>query len=145
MNIITFNGNEDLPACFTIRHKVFVIEQNVPLDLEMDGLDTQATHYLLMVDDHPAGTTRVRLINDGETAKIERVAILGAYRGQGLGKRLMHRILDDLRANQTIKSVLLAAQLPVIPFYESFGLTVDGEVFLKDGIEHRMMCLILQE
>ncbi len=70
MNIITVNGNENLTACFAIRYEVFVMEQNVSSDSEMEGLDSQATHYLLMVDNHPVGTTRVRLINDGQTRTI---------------------------------------------------------------------------
>ncbi len=143
MKIAKINGRDDIRDCLAIRHQVFVLEQNVAFDLEVDGLDAQAIHFLLYFDHHPVGTARVRLVKDNQEAKIERVAILLGYRGQGLGKQLMQFILDDLRDNYAIKSTVLGAQVQVIPFYESLGFVAYGEIFWDAGIEHQMMRLIL--
>ncbi|HAC62920.1 MAG TPA: N-acetyltransferase [Cyanothece sp. UBA12306] len=143
INITQINGNDDIANCLAIRHQVFVLGQNVPIDLEVDGLDSQATHFLLDLNHKPVGTARIRLIEEGQKVKIERVAILSLYRGQGLGKQLMQFILDNLRDNHTIQLAILAAQIQVIPFYESLGFIPYGEVFLDARIEHKMMSLIL--
>ncbi|ACK64773.1 GCN5-related N-acetyltransferase [Rippkaea orientalis PCC 8801] len=144
INIIKIDGSDDIRPCLAIRHEVFVLGQNVPLALEVDGLDNQSVHFLLYFDHNPIGTARLRFVNQGQDAKIERVAILSNYRSQGLGKQLMQFILDDLRENDTIKSVVLGAQIQVISFYQSLGFTVYGEVFLEAGIEHQMMRLMLK-
>lgn len=135
-------GNSDLSACFEIRRQVFIIEQQVPENLELDGLDTQADHYLIYADNNPIGTARVRFPSNTQ-AKIERVAILFPYRGKGFGRQLVDYILQDLRQQDTLKIVTLGAQLPVIPFYEKLGFIARGEVFLDANIEHRLMDLEL--
>ena len=71
-----------------IRHEVFVGEQNVPEDLEIDGLDGEAKHVLAFVDALPIGTGRI--LNDGH---IGRVAVLKNYRGLGIGKSIMKDLI----------------------------------------------------
>lgn len=112
--------------------------QNIPENLEIDGLDVNASHYLIYIDDLPVGTARVRFTSL-EVAKIERVAILAEYQGKGYGSQLMEFIIQDLRSQKTITKVLLGAQLPVINFYKSFGFIPFGEIFLDADIEHQMM------
>ena len=70
---------------FAIRRRVFVEEQGIAEALEFDGLDPAARHLLAVVDGAPAGTLRIRLIEQGRTAKIERVAVLAPQRGTGSG------------------------------------------------------------
>ena len=138
VSIIKIAGGGDLRACFDIRRQVFILEQNVPEALEMDGLDPLATHYLLEVDNSPVGTARVRSPKEGQV-KIERVAILPNHRGQRLGRQLMDYILNDLRPHANLKIVVLGAQLPVIPFYEKLGFIAYGDVFMDANIKHRWM------
>ena len=140
--VIKIKGHTDLTICFQIRHLVFIIGQNVPENLEIDGLDRQADHYLIYVNDIAIGTARVRLTTENK-AKIERVAILPQYQDQGYGSELMRFIIADLRQQGNSNKVILGAQLKAISFYEKLGFTAFGAVFLDAGIEHRMMNLDL--
>lgn len=139
MSIVKIQGNKpDLAICHDIRHQVFIIGQNVPEELEIDGLDEEATHYLIYVNEIPIGTARVRLVKPDQ-AKIERVAILEPYRGQGYGSELINFIIDDLQQLENLRVILLGAQLTAIRFYEKLGFTAFGEVFFDAGIEHRWL------
>ena len=77
----------EMEDCFKIRKKVFIEGQNVPKDIEVDGLDVESQHYIVKLDQESIGTARVRYIKD--KAKIERVAIIPEYQGMGCGKKLM--------------------------------------------------------
>jgi len=130
-------SEEDLNRCFQIRATVFVEEQNVPMDEEIDGLDGQADHFLLYCGQIPVATARVRYLND--LAKIERVAVLKGNRGHRIGQQLMGFIMADIKKNPQLKRMKLGAQLQVIAFYEKLGFTCCGDIFLDAGIQHRWM------
>lgn len=127
----------DIQACLAIRYQVFVEGQKVPLHEELDGLDSSSEHYLLSFNQMPVGTARVRYIND--FAKIERVSILEAYQGQGLGHQLMQFILDEIQGHHQIKKAMLGAQSDAIPFYEKLGFVVCSQEYLDSGILHKDM------
>lgn len=129
---------QDREFCFQIRTRVFVEEQHVSLEEEMDGLDDQADHYLLMLEDSPAATARVRY-PEPHLAKIERVAVLRSRRGLQLGRRLMDYILQDIEQNPDIRLLKLGAQIQVVEFYEKLGFEAYGDEFLDAGIRHRWM------
>lgn len=133
----------DIETCLAIRYEVFVKGQHVPLNEEVDGLDSSSEHYLLFLNQLPVGTTRVRYIND--YAKIERVAILEAYQGQGLGHVLMNFIIKDIQQNPKAKKAKLGAQTYAIPFYEKLGFTVCSNEYLDAGILHKDMELKLAD
>jgi predicted GNAT family N-acyltransferase len=130
----------EIEQCLMIRHKVFVLGQQIPLEEEMDGQDENSIHYLLFLDNKPVGVTRVRFISD--YAKIERVAILDEYQGQGLGRQLMDAILADLRTNSASVSAKLGAQTYALSFYEKLGFVAYTEEYMDAGIPHKDMCLI---
>ncbi len=130
-------SSEDLQKCLYIRTQVFVIGQNVPKNEEIDGKDQKSDHYLLTLDNNPVGVARVRYIED--VAKIERVAILTGYQGQGLGKQLMKAILSDLKQSIGIVTAKLSSQVYAIPFYEKFGFTVCSEEYMDANIPHKDM------
>ena len=127
-------------ACREIRQVVFSDEQGVSLDLEFDGLDDEAEHFLAWDRDGaaetPVATARLRWI-DG-TAKAERVAVLASQRGRGVGRALMDAI-ETRAIEQGRSSVHLHAQVAVIPFYERLGYEASGAVFVEADIEHRSM------
>lgn len=125
----------DFRRCFDIRLAVFVTEQNVPESEERDEHDAGAIHYLAEIDGHPAGTARVLLREPGARAKITRVAVLRAYRGQGIGAMLMRHIERHVPARQ----FMLDGQLQALPFYERLGYQAAGAVFMEAGIAHRHM------
>ncbi|SDU02796.1 GNAT family N-acetyltransferase [Halopseudomonas salegens] len=130
INQVAWDGNEALKS---IRHQVFVDEQQVPAELEWDADDAEATHFLLFVDDEPAGTAR--LLADGH---IGRVAILPPWRGQGLGERLMLHIMAHAEA-QGLSPLVLSAQVHALPFYAKLGFAISSEEYMEAGIPHREM------
>ena len=127
----------DLTVSLSIRYDVFVVEQNVPVELERDELDAMALHFLGRVDDVPTGTARIVVKDD--TGKIGRVAVLKAARGNGLGTALVRTCLDELRKTPGVMRAALGAQLDALGFYERLGFVAYGDVFDDAGIDHRMM------
>src|SRR6266851_357780 len=83
---------QDIDACFRIRREVFVVEQNVPVDLERDEHDSKALHFIALADGQYVGTARVVLGDSGTSAKIGRVAVYRSNRGLGIGKLLIAAI-----------------------------------------------------
>jgi predicted GNAT family N-acyltransferase len=126
----------ELNACIDLRRSVFVDEQGVPEDRELDGKDGEATH-LLAWDGYPAGTARIREYEDG-VAKVERVAVEASRRGEGIGRELMAHA-EAYAADEGYERVRLDAQVPVVGFYEGLGYEVRGEEFEDAGIPHRRM------
>ena len=133
--------NDELSTCLVIRLEVFVEGQNVPLDEEVDGLDEQCTHFLAERGGVPLGTARLRITEKGE-ARAERVAVLEAARGSGLGAQVM-LLLHDTAREKGHDEVVLHAQVAVIPFYERLGYRAEGPVFMDCAIPHRTMRLPL--
>ncbi len=132
----------DLDAAFTIREKVFVGEQNVPADAEYDAHDRAATtrHYLARVDGQSAGAARWRPTDHG--VKLERFAVLPAFRDHGVGEALVHQVLADVRAEAPdAAQVYLHAQLRAIPLYERTGFSKVGDMFAECDIQHYKMVL----
>lgn len=132
----------DLDAAFTIREHVFVGEQNVPADAEYDAHDRAATtrHYLARVDGQPAGAARWRPTAHG--VKLERFAVLPAFRGHGVGAALVHQALADVRAEAPeAAQVYLHAQLRAVSLYERTGFSKVGDMFEECAIQHYKMVL----
>lgn len=127
----------DYKEIFAIRTKVFVEEQHVPVDLELDEYEREAVHFLASVDGKPAGVARLRWI-DAQTAKAERVAVLKSFRGTGVGRELMIALEKHAREEQAT-SVRLHAQLTAQPFYERLGYKAYGDIFFDAGIAHIAM------
>ena len=133
---ITVQTPTDREACYDIRKIVFVEEQAVPLELEMDEYDETATHFLLRDGDTPLATAR--LLDKHGLAKIGRVAVLQEARGCGLGLLLMRAVLEEARRQGFTESVL-DSQTYAIPFYERLGFVAEGEEFDDAGIPHYLM------
>jgi len=117
-----------------VREPVFVVEQQVPLELEWDELDPQCRHVIARDDAHrPIGTGR---LTPGH--KIGRMAVLPEWRGRGVGEALLLALLEQARA-QGLPEVSLHAQVDAIGFYEKFGFEPYGERFEEAGIQHQSM------
>lgn len=129
----------DVERALEIRRQVFIEGQGVPEDRELDGRDDEATHLLARDGGTAVGTARLRAYADNPpTAKVERVAVLEARRGEGWGARLMDTVERQAR-EQGYERVLLHAQVPVVEFYERLGYAVRGAEFEDAGIPHREM------
>lgn len=130
-------ADDDLATCLAIRHTVFVEEQNVPEHEEIDGLDSECSHYLGWIEGQPVATARTRMV--GNTLKVQRVAVLAAVRGRGVGADIMRHIMDEAVDAASVETVLLSAQEGAFAFYERLGFTAEGDVYLDAGIPHRDM------
>ena len=128
-------GSRELAA---IRRQVFVIEQNVPEDLEWDGIDPQCLHVVARdFDGRPIGTGR--LLPDGH---IGRMAVLALWRGKGVGGAML-QALTSMARRANHGEVVLNAQSYVMSFYERYGFRRQGEEFMEAGIPHHSMRLRL--
>ena len=137
IKIAKITTKKELKICFNIRTVVFVQEQNVPIDEEIDGLDSEADHYILSMNDNDIATARVRY-PDG-IAKIERVAVLKSCRGLNIGRQLMEFIIADIQKNPVVKTMKLGAQIQAIDFYEKLGFKSYGTEYLDANIRHIWM------
>lgn len=129
----TASWHEDHAMLRDLRHRVFVVEQRVPEELEWDDADAGCTHVLAL-DEHkqPIGTGR--LLPDGQ---IGRMAVLPEWRRRGVGSAILEFLLD--RARERRLKVRLNAQTHAIGFYARHGLVAQGDEFMDAGIPHRRM------
>jgi predicted GNAT family N-acyltransferase len=132
------NTAQDLEECFRIRQEVFIGEQHVPADLERDGDDSKALHFMALADGRSVGTARVVLRDDGASAKIGRVAVSRSNRGFGIGKLLIAAI-EAAPSLRHIENFILDAQTHALQFYEQLGYEAYGAEFMDAGIPHRHM------
>lgn len=121
-----------------VREPVFVVEQNVPLELEWDELDPRC-HHVIARDgqNQPIGTGRLT-----PEHTIGRMAVLREWRGKGVGEALLLALVDKARTLGW-PEVSLHAQVSAIGFYEKFGFSAFGEEYEEAGIAHRSMRLAL--
>ncbi|WP_370252231.1 GNAT family N-acetyltransferase [Nioella sp.] len=133
-------SDTDRAACFAVRKAVFMGEQGVSEAEEWDGLDDACTHFLAASADGPAGCAR--LLPKGYIAKVQRVAVMPAYRGTGLGRQIMQAVLDHAR-HEGFTTVILDSQTHALGFYEALGFIAHGPEFDDAGIPHRSMRLAL--
>jgi predicted GNAT family N-acyltransferase len=116
-----------------IRLVVFVQEQGVPPELEMDEIDAQCIHALAFEGEQAVATGR--LLPDGH---IGRMAVLKEFRRQGAGGALLAKLMEAAKSRGD-REVLLSAQVHAVPFYEAYGFEVFGAVYEEAGIPHRDM------
>ena len=124
---------------YLIRKCVFIEEQGVPEDMELDEFDPLAMHALAYLDSQCIGTARL-VTMPGNIGRIGRMAVLAAYRRGGVGARLLRVLLQEA-VSQKMMKIELHAQLSAIPFYEQFGFIAQGNIYDEAGIAHRDMIL----
>jgi predicted GNAT family N-acyltransferase len=117
-----------------VRDAVFVAEQKVPRDIEWDEHDAVSRHVIARDSDGGAIGTG-RLLVDGH---IGRMAVLADWRGKGLGRALLERLLEEAR-QQGHTHLALHAQTQASGFYRRFGFVEEGPEFMEAGIPHRTM------
>lgn len=128
-------------ALKAIRMEVFVHEQKVPVEEEIDALDPLAKHWLAHWAGQPVGTARA-VAKEGAIWKVGRVAVRRQARGKGVGAELMKAIARAAAA-EGVKQLVLDAQNHAMPFYEGLGYVAEGEEFLDANIPHHHMRLVL--
>jgi predicted GNAT family N-acyltransferase len=117
-----------------VREVVFVAEQQVPREDEIDAHD-QTAYHVIARDDAGRAIGTGRLTTAGT---IGRVAALAQWRGHGVGTAIMRALLEQARVLR-LPAVELHAQTHAIAFYENLGFSARGEAYMECGIEHRTM------
>jgi predicted GNAT family N-acyltransferase len=126
--------DRELADLRAVRETVFVVEQQVPPELEADALDPHCRHVLARDrEGAPIGTGRLT-----PQHRIGRMAVLPEWRGRGVGAAMLQSLID-LARELRYPEVELHAQLSAVGFYEKFGFTAEGEEFEEAGIRHRTM------
>lgn len=140
-------GDADLELVRAVRYEVFVVEQNVPEELEYDEYDATSVHLLAVGADGAAlGTARLifgepaRTLTGGVDGRVllGRLAVVAAARGTGLGAELV-RAVEAAGAERGGAEVELHAQVQALGFYERLGYVAEGPVYDDAGIPHRTM------
>ncbi|MVM37105.1 GNAT family N-acetyltransferase [Spirosoma sp. HMF3257] len=141
INVLPISTPADLETAFAIRRRVFVEEQHVSAEEEYDDFEEISIHFLAYSAGTPCGTARWRRTSNG--VKLERFAVLPAFRGQGVGKALVKTVLADVFSQQPepIERIYLHAQVTAMPLYASFGFVAVGPMFEEAGIQHYKMVL----
>lgn len=139
VKVIKVKETSQLDLAFQIRREVFVDEQNVPEEEEIDEFEDSCSHFVAYVDSNPAGAARWRKTDNG--IKLERFAVRKDYRGRGVGSALVSAVLKDIQENESSsdKMLYLHAQLGAIPLYSKFGFVKVGEMFEECDIQHYKM------
>ncbi len=136
VRVAQWRGDE--AALALVRRRVFIEEQHVPEDLEWDGEDQAAQHWLALIGGVAVGTVRMRA-----GGHIGRMAVLNEYRQAGIGSMLLRTVIEAAR-EQELLEVHLHAQVQALAFYGRHGFVAAGEVFMDAGIPHRRMRLRFQ-
>lgn len=125
---------DDLAALQSLRRSVFILEQQVPEELEWDDADARALHALALdAQGNPVGTGR--LLPEG---RIGRMAVLADWRRHGVGSAILGFLMEQAR-RQGHASLELSGQTHALDFYARQGFVAQGAEFMDAGIPHRKM------
>jgi len=130
-------NKDELKKVIEIRKRVFIQGQNVPVDIELDGLDSEATHFIMYLNDKPIGCARIR---KNKYVKLERIAIIEEYQGKGFGEKLTEFLINYCK-NMGFDEIILHSQTYATGFYKKLGFKSRGEPFYEANIEHVEMYL----
>jgi predicted GNAT family N-acyltransferase len=138
LNVIIAETDQQLEDGFHVRREVFIKEQHVPEEEEIDGYEEEATHFVLYDDQaQPVGAGRLRTIST-DVGKIERICIMKQARDTGAGKLLMESI-ESFAHKVGVHKLKLNAQTHAEGFYERLGFKTVSERFFDAGIPHVTM------
>lgn len=143
-----WSNDRDRTALCAVREEVFVREQNVPPEMEIDDDDPRSVHVLARaLDDTAIGAGRllaeIDMTTEGVSStagRIGRMAVLRDWRGRGVGAAMLRLLLEQART-RGMAEARLYAQTGAADFYSKHGFGVSGEDFMDAGILHRPMRL----
>ena len=136
ITVSTVSWSDKQAELISVRRAVFIEEQNVPESIELDGRDPDCSHVLAYDGlGNPIGTARI-----DARGKIGRMAVLGEYRGLGVGREMLRTIMD-WGTSRGITDFHLSAQIGAVGFYQKMGFEPSGDEFEEAGITHINMRL----
>ncbi len=137
VKVIAIESPSDMERAWAIRRLVFIEEQRVPEEIEMDADDAHAFHALALLDGEAVGCGRMVAHGEKEV-KIGRMAVLRNLRERGIGREILRFLMERAR-NRGELTAILHAQLSAEGFYLKEGFKPVGGVFDEAGIPHRQM------
>ncbi len=140
ITVATIETSVQMEQAHAIRRRVFIEEQSVPEEIELDEDDARAFHALATLEGRPVGCGR--FVAHGDYVKIGRMAVLADLRGRGIGRAILVFLMERAR-ERGFRRAVLHAQLTAEGFYLKSGYIPVGEVFEEAGIPHRRMELEL--
>jgi ElaA protein len=133
----------ELYELLRFRQSIFVVEQACAYP-DLDGLDQSAWHLLARLESELIGYLRLMPITGlPPLLRIGRVAVSPPLRRGGLGRMLMQKALILCHERFPLRAIALGAQVPLVPFYESFGFATTSEPYDDFGVAHVEMVLRL--
>lgn len=137
ITVIEVGGDRSrMQEAWALRRRVFIEEQHVPEEIELDADDARAFHALALEDGRPVGCGR--MLEHGDCVKIGRMAVLPERRGAGVGRRVLEFLMEQAR-RRGFRRAVLDAQLHAEGFYLKQGFIPVGDAFKEAGIMHRRM------
>jgi predicted GNAT family N-acyltransferase len=136
MHVAVVENDQQLKEAFDIRTQVFVHEQNVPMEEEIDEFEDVSTHFVLYDGEKAIGAGRLRIV-DG-IGKVERICVLAPHRKGGSGKLIMEAI-EAFAKEKGISKLKLHGQTQAEGFYKKLGYETVSDVFIEAGIPHVVM------
>lgn len=141
----------EIQGCYSVRRRVFVEEQRVPAEIEMDENDQTATHILAALggeESVPVGAARIVYVGGGKVGKIGRVCVLSEHRKKGIGRQIVMFAVEQIRKDVGVNCGAIAklgSQVHAVQFYKSMGFELtDGDEYMDGGgIPHRDMIMHL--
>ncbi|MDQ2992037.1 MAG: GNAT family N-acetyltransferase [Candidatus Eremiobacteraeota bacterium] len=135
------NGDERVREALKVRFRVFVDEQNVPREIELDEhdepADRTAVHALVRDGERAVAAGRFYERNRS-TVQIGRMAVVDAARGHGIGRLMLDALLVEAAKRGYVRA-RLSAQTHALEFYRKAGFAEFGEDYDDAGIPHRDM------
>ncbi|CAM2761952.1 GNAT family N-acetyltransferase [Vibrio diazotrophicus] len=126
MEVTIGNGKELIQQAQAIRYQVFTLEQKIPQELDLDGLDEDALHALVSEQGKPIATARLKVNQDGSSV-MARVAVSEESRGLGIASKLVSALIEHAK-NIGVRSIEIHAHSYLRSYYEKFGFKFIQEV-----------------
>jgi predicted GNAT family N-acyltransferase len=137
LNIEEVMNKAQYEAALLVRKEVFIEEQGVPFELEVDEFEDSAIHFVAYDHNIPVGAGRLRQL-ENKIGKVERVCVIKSDRGKGIGKLLMDKIASVAK-NKGVETLKLNSQTHAENFYQNLGYETYSDVFMDAGIPHVAM------
>lgn len=130
------HSKHEINDAMMIRQAVFVDEQHVPINIELDQHDEAASHFVGYIKDKPMSASRLRLVND--YGKLERICVLKQFRNNSYGQQIIEKMEKQL-LKMNISFSQLNSQVQAVNFYKRLGYRVISEPFSEANILHVTM------
>ena len=127
---------EEIKDAFEVRKCVFVDEQKIPMEIELDQFEDSAKHVIGYYEGKPVAAGRMRIVDN--IAKLERICVIKSYRKYGMGRLIIEK-LEKLAKGDDMNQAKLHSQIQAVKFYEELGYKKVSDVFMEDNIPHVIM------